>query len=79
MQPLSRNVYLDSMGCRASMLFKVMLSDSTGCHLAKQKLPQFSCTIILFLSIEGFQTTLCCHWGEGKREDEMLARAITNP
>lgn len=60
-----------STGCRASVLFKGMVSDRRGCHLAKQKLPRFSPTIILSLSIQVFETTLHRHWRrrtEGRRD-----------
>lgn len=61
-QPLSRSIRPSSMGCRSSMLSKGMVNDRRGSHLSKRKWPQFSPTIILSLSIQGFQTTSHCHW-----------------
>lgn len=60
-QPLSRSIRPSSMGCRSSMLSKGMVNDRRGSHLSKRKWPQFSPTIILSLSIQGFQTTSHCH------------------
>ena len=70
-QPLSTSVHLSLMGCRASVLLKGMATDRTGCHLAKQKLPQSSPALILSLSIQSFGTILHCHWG---RREEGLKR-----
>lgn len=77
----NRSVHPSSTGCRASIFFKGMVSDRRESHLAKQKLPQFSPTVILSLSSQGFETTLHYHWGRrdmGKSSHQSLEEALMN-